>query len=65
MPFQNWNFRQRPTGSFKWFLRQPVHVFHARLGFLFGERLILLTHKGRKSGEPHETPAPSAAHAAS
>lgn len=63
MPFQNWNFRQRPSGSFKWLLRQPVHLFHLRLGFLFGNRLILLTHRGRRSGELHETPLEVVAHA--
>lgn len=35
----------------RWFVRAPIIVFRARLGFLFGGRLLLLEHTGRKSGE--------------
>ncbi|CCF61889.1 nitroreductase family deazaflavin-dependent oxidoreductase [Nocardia cyriacigeorgica] len=35
----------------RWFVRAPIWVFRARLGFLFGGRLLLLEHRGRKSGQ--------------
>ncbi|EGD57052.1 nitroreductase family deazaflavin-dependent oxidoreductase [Gordonia neofelifaecis] len=35
----------------RWFVRSPIPVFRAGLGFLFGGRLLLLQHTGRKSGE--------------
>ncbi|MEU4342497.1 nitroreductase family deazaflavin-dependent oxidoreductase [Nocardia sp. NPDC023852] len=34
------------------FVRAPIGVFRARLGFLFGGRLLLLEHTGRSSGRP-------------
>lgn len=36
----------------RWFVRSPIPLFTAGLGFLFGGRLLLLQHTGRKSGEP-------------
>ncbi|NEW45857.1 nitroreductase family deazaflavin-dependent oxidoreductase [Nocardia cyriacigeorgica] len=35
----------------RWFVRAPIWVFRARLGFLFGGRLMMLEHVGRKSGQ--------------
>jgi deazaflavin-dependent oxidoreductase (nitroreductase family) len=51
-----WSFRQRPTGVFKRFLRLPVYLFHWRLGFVLGDRIVLITHRGRKSGRTYQTP---------
>lgn len=34
----------------RWFVRAPIMLYRARLGFLFGHRLLLLEHKGRLSG---------------
>ncbi|MBF6467850.1 nitroreductase family deazaflavin-dependent oxidoreductase [Nocardia beijingensis] len=34
----------------RWFVRAPITLFRARLGFLFGGRLLLLEHTGRRSG---------------
>ncbi|WP_406270972.1 nitroreductase family deazaflavin-dependent oxidoreductase [Nocardia sp. NBC_00881] len=34
------------------FVRAPIGVFRARLGLLFGGRLMLLEHTGRSSGRP-------------
>ena len=50
------NFRQKPTGVFKWFLKAPALLFRAKLGFLFGERFLMITHVGRKSGRTFHTP---------
>lgn len=36
----------------RWFVRAPIGVFRLRLGFVFGGRLLLLEHIGRKSGAP-------------
>ncbi|MFI1913168.1 nitroreductase family deazaflavin-dependent oxidoreductase [Nocardia sp. NPDC020380] len=35
----------------RWFMRAPIGLFRARLGFVFGGRLLLLEHLGRKSGQ--------------
>lgn len=34
----------------RWIVRAPIWLFRARLGFLFGSRLLLLEHIGRSSG---------------
>lgn len=62
MGLRDWNFKQKPTGAWRHVLRLPVHLFHARLGFLMGDRLLLLTHVGRRSGVRHETPIEVVAH---
>ncbi|MFC8586502.1 nitroreductase family deazaflavin-dependent oxidoreductase [Streptomyces sp. NPDC057217] len=43
-----------PTGWQRRLLRLPVHLFRAGLGPLFGGRLLLLIHTGRKSGRSQE-----------
>ncbi len=35
-------------------LRLPIWLYRARLGRLLGERFLLLTHIGRKSGLPRQ-----------
>ncbi len=52
----NWSFRQKPTGGFKHLLRLPVYLFRWRLGFVFGDHLLLVTHRGRRSGDVFQTP---------
>lgn len=44
-----------PTGLKRWFLRAPIGLYRARLGFLFGNRFLMLEHVGRKSGEIRRT----------
>ncbi len=34
----------------RWFVRAPIWPYRARLGFLFGSRLLMLEHTGRRSG---------------
>jgi deazaflavin-dependent oxidoreductase (nitroreductase family) len=34
----------------RWFVRAPIWLYRLRLGFLFGNRMLLLEHIGRKSG---------------
>ena len=46
--------RWRPlptTGPRRWLFRAPLLVFRARLGWLFGHRLVMIEHRGRKSGK--------------
>lgn len=50
------SFRQKPSGAFKWVLRAPVVLFRWKLGFVFGERLLLISHRGRRSGRVLQTP---------
>lgn len=46
--------RGRPKGLMKLFLRFPILLYRAGLGELFGQRFLLLTHTGRKSGKPRQ-----------
>lgn len=34
----------------RWFVRAPIWLYRARLGFMFGSRLLMLEHVGRTSG---------------
>lgn len=51
-----WNFKQKPTGLFKWVLRVPSALYRLHLGFVFGQRFMLITHRGSRSGRLHQTP---------
>ncbi|MGH8859729.1 MAG: nitroreductase family deazaflavin-dependent oxidoreductase [Jatrophihabitantaceae bacterium] len=35
----------------RWFVRAPIWLYRARLGFVFGTRLLMLEHVGRTSGQ--------------
>ena len=50
------DFKQKPTGAFKRLLHAPVWLFRARLGFLFGKRIVMLEHVGRRTGRLRQTP---------
>jgi deazaflavin-dependent oxidoreductase (nitroreductase family) len=62
MSVKDWNFKQKPTGLWKHVLRLPIHLFRAHLGFLMGERILLLTHRGRISGQLRQTPVEVVTH---
>jgi deazaflavin-dependent oxidoreductase (nitroreductase family) len=48
--------KQRPpSGLRRRLFRLPVWLYRARLGWLLGERFLLLTHIDRQSGRPRET----------
>lgn len=34
----------------RWLMRAPIWIYRARLGFIFGSRILMLEHIGRKSG---------------
>ena len=38
------------TGPRRWQFRAPLLAYRARLGWLFGHRLVMLVHRGRTSG---------------
>ncbi|CAM2979128.1 nitroreductase family deazaflavin-dependent oxidoreductase [Saccharomonospora xinjiangensis] len=42
--------RRRPTGLTRMLFRLPIHLYRLRLGWLFGRRLLLLHHTGRRTG---------------
>jgi deazaflavin-dependent oxidoreductase (nitroreductase family) len=54
--------RKKPSGVYKWFLQSPKWLYHAKLGFVFGQRFLLLEHTGRKSGNVYHTPLEVAYH---
>lgn len=56
MANSSFNFKQKPTGLFKRMLHAPVWLFRARLGFLMGHRIVMLEHRGRRSGKLRQTP---------
>lgn len=36
----------------RWLMRMPIPLYRAGLGWIFGERLVMIEHVGRVSGEP-------------
>lgn len=46
---------QRPHGLLRFSLRLPIWLYRLRLGWLLGDRFLLLTHTGRKSNLPRQT----------
>ena len=45
---------EREPGKLLWAInRIPTWIFKLRLGRLFGSRFAIITHRGRKSGNPH------------
>ncbi|HJQ13597.1 MAG TPA: nitroreductase family deazaflavin-dependent oxidoreductase [Anaerolineales bacterium] len=46
----------RPLGkALRFALRLPIWLYRLHLGWLLGDRFLMLTHVGRKSGRPYET----------
>jgi deazaflavin-dependent oxidoreductase (nitroreductase family) len=44
-----------PRGVLRWLLRLPIWLYRLRLGWLLGDRFLMLTHIGRKSGLPRQS----------
>ena len=44
-----------PHGLLRFGLRLPIWLYRLHLGWLLGNRFLLLTHIGRKSGMPRQT----------
>lgn len=49
------NFKSKPRGLFKWFLHAPSYLYRAHLGFVMGERFLMIEHRGRTSGKLYRT----------
>jgi deazaflavin-dependent oxidoreductase (nitroreductase family) len=48
------NIPQPPSGLSRILWRLPITLYRARLGWLMGNRFLLLTHTGRVSGIPRQ-----------
>jgi deazaflavin-dependent oxidoreductase (nitroreductase family) len=46
---------RRPSGLLRFLLRAPIPLYRAGLGWLFGHRLLMLAHEGRRTGQLHRT----------
>jgi deazaflavin-dependent oxidoreductase (nitroreductase family) len=44
-----------PSKALRFGLHLPIWLYRAHLGWLLGNRFLMLTHTGRKSGQPHQT----------
>jgi len=44
-----------PSKALRFGLRLPILFYRLRLGWLLGDRFLMLTHTGRKSGLPRQT----------
>lgn len=53
---------RKPSGWLKWLLNLPVWVYRARLGWLFNSSLVVLVHRGRKTGAVRRTVLEALAH---
>lgn len=51
----DFNFKQKPSGLFKWFLHTPTWLYRAHLGFVMGNRFLMLEHRGRTSDRLYRT----------
>lgn len=46
---------ESPTGLTRLLFRMPIYLYRLKLGWLFGNRLLLLSHVGRISGKRRQT----------
>lgn len=44
-----------PSGLTRAAFRMPIYLYRIKLGWVFGQRLLLLNHTGRVSGKPRHT----------
>jgi len=44
--------KELPKGIFRLFMRFPIFIYQAGLGFILGGRFLMLTHIGRNNGRP-------------
>lgn len=47
--------QRKPQGIWRSIFRLPIWLYRLHLGWLLDSRFLLLTHVGRKSGQPHQT----------
>lgn len=46
--------RRKPSGFLRLLFRMPLLLYRMNLGFLLGDRFLMLTHTGRRSGLPRQ-----------
>ena len=56
------DFSHKPTGWLRLMLKAPIYVYRAHLGIVFGDRFVMIEHRGRKSGSRHFTVVEVARH---
>ena len=44
-----------PRGVLRWLLRLPIWLYRTQMGWLLGDRFLMLTHIGRKSGRRRQS----------
>lgn len=44
-----------PRGLLRWLFEIPAVIYRSRMGWIFGRRFLLLTHRGRRSGTIRKT----------
>ncbi len=47
--------KHTPHGPLRLLLRAPIWLYRLHLGWLLGHRFLMLTHTGRRSGQPRRT----------
>jgi len=47
---------RKPAGTVRVITRFPLLLYRFRLGWLFGRRVLVLSHQGRVTGRPYRTP---------
>jgi hypothetical protein len=52
--------RSRPSGALRMAFKLPTYLYRLNLGWLMGYRVLLLTHRGRRSGRVWQTSGPVA-----
>ena len=45
----------KPGRLARFFFRMPIWLYRLKLGGLLGKRFVMFTHKGRRTGKPHDT----------
>ena len=56
------DFSHKPTGWLKRMLKAPTYLYRAHLGIVFGNRFVMIEHRGRNSGPRHFTVVEVAGH---
>lgn len=46
---------RRPYGMYRWLANMPRWFYRLGLGWVLGHRVVQITHRGRKSGQIHQT----------
>jgi deazaflavin-dependent oxidoreductase (nitroreductase family) len=47
--------KKKPGGLMRWVLDSPAWLYRSHLGFLMGKRLLMVEHRGRKTGTLYRT----------